>query len=195
MHGETSREIPSTSLRAGSSLRLKNGFSQDDAIYMGEHETQFTACFRILASMQREFPEVPLVGVGAIIIEDSRVVLVKRLYPPLQAQWSIPGGVLEVGELVREAAIREAREETGLTVDPGDLLGVYDRILRNPEKRVQYHYVLIDFLCRRVAGDLAAASDAAEVRWFTREELPALKLAEDTLDVILKGFATAGTGL
>src|SRR5579864_613075 len=132
--------------------------------------------------MQREFPEVPLVGVGAIIIEDSRVLLVKRAHPPLQAEWSIPGGVLEVGELVREAAIREAREETGLIVEPAELLGVYDRILRNLEKRVQYHYVLVDFLCRRVAGDLAAASDAAEVKWFRQEELPALNLAEDTLD-------------
>jgi 8-oxo-dGTP diphosphatase len=142
--------------------------------------------------MKREFPEVPLVGVGAIIIEDARVVLVKRLHPPLQAEWSIPGGVLEVGELIREAAIREAREETGLTVEPGELLGVYDRILRNPEKRVQYHYVLIDFLCRWVAGNLAAASDAAEVLWFRQEELAALKLAEDTLDVIQKGFAKLG---
>ncbi|MGA8619082.1 MAG: NUDIX hydrolase [Candidatus Sulfotelmatobacter sp.] len=142
--------------------------------------------------MQREFPEVPLVGVGAIILEDSRVVLVKRAHPPLQAEWSIPGGVLEVGELVREAVIREAREETGLSVEPGELLGVYDRILRNPERRVQYHYVLIDFLCRRVAGDLAAASDAAEVRWFSREELPEINLAEDTLDVIRKGFAKLG---
>jgi 8-oxo-dGTP diphosphatase len=139
--------------------------------------------------MQREFPETPLVGIGAVIIEDSRVVLVKRAHPPLQAEWSIPGGVLEVGELVREAAIREAREETGLTVEPGELLGVYDRVLRDAKKRVQYHYLLIDFLCRRVAGNLAAASDAAEVRWFTREELPELKLAEDTLDVIRKGFA------
>jgi|SRR5580693_7067737 8-oxo-dGTP diphosphatase len=143
--------------------------------------------------MKREFPEVPLVGVGAVIIEGACVVLVKRLHPPLQAEWSIPGGVLEVGELVREAAIREAREETGLTVEPRELLGVYDRILRNPEQRVQYHYVLIDFLCRRVAGDLAAASDAAAVRWFTRDELPALRLAEDTLDVIRKGFAKLGT--
>lgn len=142
--------------------------------------------------MQREFPEVPLVGVGAIIIENDRVVLVKRLHPPLQSEWSIPGGVLEVGELVREAAIREAREETGLTVEAGELLGVYDRVLRSPEKRVRYHYVLIDFLCRRVAGNLAAASDAAEVRWFAREELPGLALAADTLDVIWKGFTKRG---
>jgi len=139
--------------------------------------------------MKREFPEVPLVGVGAIIIEGPRVVLVKRAHPPLQTEWSIPGGVLEVGELVREAAVREAREETGLTVESGKLLGVYDRVLRDPEKRVQYHYVLIDFLCRRVAGDLAAASDAAEARWFGKEELAGLNLAEDTLDVIQKGFA------
>jgi 8-oxo-dGTP diphosphatase len=142
--------------------------------------------------VKREFPEFPLVGVGSIIIEDDRVLLVKRAHPPIQGQWSIPGGVLEVGELVREAAVREAREETGLIVEPGDLLGVYDRVLRNDEKRVQYHYVLIDFLCRRVGGELLAASDAAEVRWFTREELPAQKLAEDTQDVIRKGFAKLG---
>ena len=138
--------------------------------------------------MQREFPEVPLVGVGSIIIENNLVVLVKRAHPPIQGQWSIPGGVLEVGEMVRESAIREAREETGLIVEPGELLGVFDRILRDAEKRVQYHYVLIDFLCRRIGGELVAASDAAEVRWFTREELPALNLAEDTLEVIHKGF-------
>ena len=138
--------------------------------------------------IRREFPELPLVGVGAIIIEGDRVLLVKRAHPPIQGQWSIPGGVLEVGEMVREAAVREAREETGLVVEPGELLGVYDRILRDPEERVQYHYVLIDFLCRPVGGELLAASDAAEVRWFKREELLPLQLAEDTLEVIGKGF-------
>ena len=138
--------------------------------------------------MNREFPELPFVGVGAIIIEGDRVVLVKRAHPPIQGQWSIPGGVLEVGEMVREAAVREAREETGLVIETADLLGVYDRILCDPDKRVQYHYVLIDFLCRAVGGRLLAASDAAEARWFTRENLPALNLAEDTLDVIHKGF-------
>ena len=148
--------------------------------------------------MQREFPENPLVGVGAIIIEpsiepgrknDGRVVLVKRAHPPIQGQWSIPGGVLEVGELLRDAAVREAREETGLIVEPGELLGVFDRVLRHADGRVQYHYVLIDFLCRVVGGELRAASDAAEVRWFTPGELPALNLAEDTQAVIGKAFA------
>jgi 8-oxo-dGTP diphosphatase len=142
--------------------------------------------------MKREFPEIPLVGVGAVIIEENRVVLVKRAHPPLQAQWSIPGGVLEVGELVREAAVREAREETGLIVEPGELLGVYDRVLRDPEQRVQYHYVLIDFLCRRAGGELFAASDAAEVGWFTMGELPELNLAADTQDVIQQGFRKLG---
>ena len=142
--------------------------------------------------MQREFPELPLVGVGAVIIENARVLLVKRAHPPLKAQWYIPGGVLEVGEMVREAAIREVREETGLIVEAVDLLGVYDRVLRNAEQRVQYHYVLIDFLCRPAGGELQAADDATEVRWYTCEELPVLRLAEDTLDVIRKGFAQLG---
>jgi len=138
--------------------------------------------------MKREYPECPLVGVGAIIIAEQRVVLVKRGHPPLQDRWSIPGGVLEIGEMVREAAIREVREETGLIVEPGELLGVYDRVLRSADSRVQYHYVLIDFLCRVAGGELKAGGDAADARWFTREELPELNLAEDTQDVIRKGF-------
>jgi 8-oxo-dGTP diphosphatase len=147
--------------------------------------------------VKREFPEHPLVGAGAIIVDPdrangSRVLLVKRGHPPIQGQWSIPGGVLEVGERVRDAAVREAREETGLIVEAGELLGVFDRILRHADGRVQYHYLLVDFLCRPVAGELRAASDADDVRWFTRAELPALNLAEDTLEVILKGFAKVG---
>ena len=141
--------------------------------------------------MKREYPEQPLVGVGAIIIEQDRVLLVKRGHPPLLGEWSIPGGVLEVGETLREAAVREALEETGLTVETADLLGVYDRILRDADERTLYHYVLIDFLCRRVAGEPQASGDADEVRWFTREEAANLSLAEDTLDVIRKGFGKA----
>src|SRR5271155_621871 len=99
--------------------------------------------------MKREYPDAPLVGVGTIIIEQDRVMLVKRGHPPLAGEWSIPGGALEVGEMLREAAVREALEETGLTVETGELLGVYDRVLRDGGGQVLYHYVLIDFLCRR----------------------------------------------
>lgn len=134
--------------------------------------------------MQREYPDRPLVGVGAIIVEGGRVVLVKRGHPPLEGEWSIPGGVLEVGETVREAAVREAREETGLIVEPGELLGVFDRVLRDEGGAVRYHYVLIDFLCKRISGDLVAAGDAAESRWFTAEEVAALPLPEDTAAVV-----------
>jgi len=138
--------------------------------------------------MKREYPDSPLVGVGAIIIEADRVVLVRRGHPPLAGEWSVPGGVLEVGETLRQAAVREALEETGLRVEVGELLGVYDRILRDADERPRYHYLLIDFLCRKIAGDFQAADDAAEARWFTRAELAGLGLPEDTQDVIRLGF-------
>ena len=143
--------------------------------------------------MSREYPDKPLVGVGAVIVQDNRVLLIRRGQAPLLGEWSLPGGVLECGETLRGATTREAREETGLVVEPGEMLGVYERIIRDEGRsddgRVRYHYVLIDFLCRPVGGELKAGSDAAEVRWFRREELPALKLAKDTNEVVLKGMA------
>ena len=139
--------------------------------------------------MAREYPDNPLVGVGAVIVQDHRVLLIRRGTPPLLGEWSLPGGVLECGETLREAVVREAREETGLAVETGEMLGVYERVIRDDQGRVRYHYVLIDFLCRPLGGDLKAGSDAADVRWFTRDELPALNLAYDANDVVLKGLA------
>jgi 8-oxo-dGTP diphosphatase len=139
--------------------------------------------------MKREYPQSPLVGVGAVIVEDHRVLLVRRGQPPLLGEWSLPGGVLECGETLREAVVREALEETGLVVETGEMLGVYERVIRDDEGRVRYHYILLDFLCRAVGGDLKAASDAADVRWSTPDQLSALKLAHDTNDVVLKGLA------
>jgi 8-oxo-dGTP diphosphatase len=141
--------------------------------------------------MKREYPESPLVGVGAIIIDGGRILLVKRGHPPLAGEWSIPGGVLELGETLCEAAIREAREETCLAVKTAALLGVYDRVLRDDDGRTLYHFVLVDFLCRRLSGEAHAADDADEVRWFTAEEIGALGLPEDTAEVIRLGFEKA----
>ncbi|MBZ5654447.1 MAG: NUDIX hydrolase [Acidobacteriia bacterium] len=139
--------------------------------------------------MNREYPEVPFVGVGAVIVQNGRVLLIRRGQPPLLGEWSLPGGVLECGETLRDATVREAREETGLVVETVDMLGVYERVIRSDDERVRYHYVLIDFLCRPVEGELKAGSDAADVRWFARDELPALNLAYDAHDVVLKGLA------
>jgi 8-oxo-dGTP diphosphatase len=138
--------------------------------------------------MGREYPDTPLVGVGAVMLRDNRVLLIRRGQAPLLGEWSLPGGVLECGESLREATIREVREETGLAVETGEMLGVYERVIRNDDGRVRYHYVLIDFLCRVLGGDLAAGTDAAEVRWFEPEELEGLDLPHDTREVIAKGL-------
>jgi 8-oxo-dGTP diphosphatase len=143
--------------------------------------------------MKREYPDTPLVGVGAIIIDQERVLLVKRGNEPLAGSWSIPGGLLDIGETLSQAVVREAFEETGLTVEAGELLGVYDRIMPDADQRTRYHYVLVDFLCRRISGELQAAGDAADARWFTSSELGQISLAEDTAEVIRMGFLRAKT--
>jgi 8-oxo-dGTP diphosphatase len=149
--------------------------------------------------------------VGAVIVDAStngrRVVVIKRGRPPLEGEWSIPGGLVELGETVREAVAREALEETGLVVDvssdvgeshgtisgqpasgPGSVLGVFDRVVRDEAGRVRFHYVLIDVLCRVVSGELRAGEDAAEARWLTRDELEGFPLEEAARKVLLDGL-------
>ena len=140
---------------------------------------------------KREYPDRPLVGVGAIIVDSGRVALIKRGKAPLLGEWSIPGGILELGETVRQGAEREALEETGLVVRASELLGVFDRVVLDGEKRCQYHYVLIDFLCERISGELHAAGDASDTRWFTPDEISKLLLPEDTTRVIQAGLEKA----
>ncbi len=142
--------------------------------------------------MQREHPKQPLIGVGALIVENGRVVLIKRGKAPLLGEWSIPGGMLELGETLRQAAEREALEETGLAVRATELLGVFDRVVPDPDGKIVYHYVLIDFLCERISGDLQAGADAADAQWLTPGEVAKLPLAKDTAEVIRAALAKCG---
>lgn len=139
--------------------------------------------------MQRQYPDRPIVGVGAVIVHQGRVVLARRRHAPLEGQWSLPGGVVELGETLRAAAEREALEETGLVVEAGEVLEVLDRIVPGQEGAPQYHYVLIDFLCRVKGGELQAAADAAEAAWASEGELSDFGLEQVAIEVITKAFA------
>lgn len=120
--------------------------------------------------VNREYPATPLVGVGGVVIDSTgRALVVRRATEPLKGRWSIPGGLVDLGESLQQAVEREIAEETGLTVKAKAVIEVLDRIDRENE-RVRYHYVLVDYLCAVVAGQARAASDADEVRWITRDE-------------------------
>jgi 8-oxo-dGTP diphosphatase len=138
--------------------------------------------------LKREYPERPLVGVGAVIVHEGRVLLVKRGSEPLKGHWSIPGGLLELGETLRQGAVREAREETGLVVEAGEVLEAFDSIFTDPDGRTRYHYVLLDFLCRISGGELRAGGDADEVRWARPEELQELQVTGNVARVVAKAM-------
>jgi len=148
-------------------------------------------------AIQREFPKAPIVGVGAVVVEGGSVLLVQRGREPLKGNWSLPGGMLEVGESLTQGVIREVGEETGLQVEPLELIELLDRIVREegPDgERVRFHYVIADYLCRVIGGSLRAASDAEAVRWVEWAEWnsdSALALDPITVRVIEAGWERA----
>lgn len=138
--------------------------------------------------MSREYPSQPIVGVGAVILRDNDVLLVRRGKEPLKGVWSLPGGALELGENLEDGIRREIREEVGLEVEVGPVVEVFERITPDKKGAVRYHYVLIDYLCRPTGGTLCAADDAEDARWFAAKDLENIDITEGTSPVIEKAF-------
>ena len=133
---------------------------------------------------QREYPSRPLVGVGAVIVSHGRVVLVRRGRAPALGEWSIPGGLVHVGERLRDAVVREGLEETGLIIEPGDLIELVERIFPDPDGRIRFHYVVADYLCCVKGGNLRPSSDALDAAWFRREDLEQLGICRAMMRVL-----------
>src|SRR4051812_33139890 len=136
--------------------------------------------------MTRVFPERPIVGVGAVVLDGDRVLLVRRAHEPLKGQWSLPGGAVELGETLAEALAREVREETGLEGRVGPVVDVIDRVHRAADGRIEYHFVLVDYLCTPIGGQLAAGSDASDACWAAIRDLTEYDLAAPAPEVIAK---------
>jgi 8-oxo-dGTP diphosphatase len=137
----------------------------------------------------RRYPERPLVGVGGILLEAGRVLLIERGHDPQKGLWSVPGGALEVGETLADALRREMREETGLEIRPLEVVEVFERIVRDGDGRPEYHYVLVDYLCERIGGELRPADDATRAAWIELDRLSAIPLTPGAQRVIEKALA------
>jgi 8-oxo-dGTP diphosphatase len=145
------------------------------------------------AEAARRYPVRPVVGVGAVVLTaDGRVVLVRRGQPPLAGEWSLPGGMLEVGESLPDGVVREVREETGLDVDVGPFIDVFEHIAVDREARVEYHYVLLDYLCRARRGEARAASDVTDLAMAAPDDLERYALAAKARAVIARALSLAG---
>jgi len=130
--------------------------------------------------MSREYPAFPIPGVAAVTINKGKVLLVIRGKSPNLGKWGIPGGVVEVGETVEEAVVREVYEETNIVVKPIKLITIFDSIGRDSEGKVRIHYVLLEYLCEYVSGEVKAASDAPDAKWFALNEMDSINMMENT---------------
>ncbi len=146
--------------------------------------------------MAREYPDRPVVGVGGVVIEDGRALLIKRGSEPLLGQWSIPGGTLELGESLQQGVARELLEETGLEVQVLDMIEAFDRIFLDPAaanagdmSRPKYHYVIVDYLCERLAGEAKAGSDVTDIAYAREDELEKFHMTSTATRVLHRAFA------
>ena len=130
--------------------------------------------------MNREYPQHPLAAVGAVIKNDDQILLIKRRYEPSMSKWSIPGGLIELGERIQEALKREAEEETGLKVEVDKLIDAIDNIVTTEDNKIKFHYVLIDYLTHPVGGKLTPSNEALDIKWFKSEELEKYELTRTT---------------
>jgi ADP-ribose pyrophosphatase YjhB (NUDIX family) len=137
--------------------------------------------------MKRKYPDSPIVGVGGVVIHRHRVLLVRRGHEPLKGEWSIPGGTVELGEELAEAVRRELKEETGLSVEPLEVIAIFDRI-QGVGRRVRYHFVIVDYLCRLKGGKLTPGSDVMDARWVRPNELAPYALTEKAESVVREAF-------
>ncbi|MBI3625404.1 MAG: NUDIX hydrolase [Candidatus Rokubacteria bacterium] len=143
----------------------------------------------------REYPEAPRVGVGAVVLKDGCVLLIRRDRPPAEGKWSIPGGLVNLGETTERAAVREVAEECGLRVRLRGVAGVVDRIISDPDGRVRYHYVLIDYVATPESGDLRPGSDAADCRWVPIGELERYETTEGLAAMVARAVRLSEGGL
>jgi ADP-ribose pyrophosphatase YjhB (NUDIX family) len=146
--------------------------------------------------MAREYPDRPVVGVGGVVIENGCALLIKRGSEPLLGQWSIPGGTLELGESLQEGVARELLEETGMEVEVLDMIEAFDRIFLDPaapnaedRSRPKYHYVIVDYLCERLAGEAQAGSDVTEIAYAAEDDLEKFHLTSTATRVLRRAFA------
>lgn len=136
----------------------------------------------------RKYPDRPYVGVGAVIVDTGKVLLVKRRFEPLAGEWSLPGGAVELGETLEESIAREMLEETGLEIEVGPVIEVFDRITRDDQGNVRYHFVLVDYLCWPIGGTLAPASDVADAIFVDPSDLAGFELTEKARAVIARAL-------
>jgi len=142
-------------------------------------------------TVRREYPERPMVGVGGVVIRDERALLIRRGSAPLEGEWSIPGGMLEIGETILDGVQRELLEETAIEVKVLDLIEVFERLTRDEAGKLKYHFVILDYLCEAVRGEARAGSDVTDVAWARAEELDAYSLTTTATRVIQKAFEMA----